>query len=42
MDEKYPLDQQKSLPGWVCAVIGVGFVTLLTTAIVLARVFGPN
>jgi hypothetical protein len=40
MDEKYSLEQHKSLPGWVCAVIGVGFVTLLTAAVVLARMFG--
>ncbi len=39
-DENFPLDQDHTLPGWVCAAIGVGFVALLALAIILVRVLG--
>jgi len=40
MDEKYKLDHDETLPGWVCAAIGVGFVIVLVSAIVLVRILG--
>jgi hypothetical protein len=40
MERKTQNEQVETIPGWVCAAIGIGFVLLLIIAIVVVRTFG--
>jgi hypothetical protein len=37
---EYPAEHPKVVPGWVCATIGVGFITILGLAICAAVMLG--
>jgi hypothetical protein len=37
---EYPSDEPKPLPGWICAAIGVGFVSISGLAIYFVMMVG--